>query len=37
MTAFKGNMTSLMTSFNYTARNNTRIHWFKKVNKYSLE
>lgn len=31
MTAFKAKMTSSMTSFHYTARNNTLIHWMKKV------
>lgn len=36
MTTFKAKTTSLpvMTSFNYTDRNNTRIHWLKEVNKY---
>lgn len=34
MTTFKAKTTSLMTSFNYTDRNNTRNHWLKEVNKY---
>ena len=34
MTVFKTKMTSSITSFNYTARKNTLIHWLRKVNKY---